>query len=295
MRVTEQGRIANQLGYLGTATERMDKIQQQLATQKKINHASDDPSGTASALSYRASIDFETQMRRNMDDGTAFLNITDSALGGATDALQRARDLTVQAANGTLGATDKAAIAREIDQIIGSLAQVANTDFGGVFIFSGQKSQTAAYQVTGNPPTAVTYQGDVGSRLHRISGQDVVPVNMAGSAAFGTIFDDLIALRDNLNAGAASTSISPAIGQIDGALDRILAARADVGARVNRLEAASSRSLEADTSLQQLKSNVEDTDLTDAVVKMQAQQNALQAAMGAIAASMKNSLLNFLR
>jgi flagellar hook-associated protein 3 FlgL len=295
MRVTEQGRINNQIGYLATAAGRLDKTQQQLASGTKITHASDDPSGTASALSYRDSIAFETQMRRNMDDGTAFLNITDSALSSASDALQRARDLTVQASNGALGASDKAAIAQEINQIIGSVAQVANTDFGGVFIFSGQKSQTAAYQVTGNPPTAVTFQGDTGSRLHRISAQDVVPVNVAGSQAFGTIFNDLITLRDNLNSNAPSTAISPAIGQIDTALDHILASRSDVGARVNRLESASSRSLDTDTALQQLKSGVEDTDMTEAVVNLQAQQNALQAAMGAIAASMKTSLLNFLR
>ena len=295
MRITEQGRIANQLRYLGSASERMDKIQQQLATQKKIGQASDDPSGTAAALSYRASIDFESQMRRNMDDATSFLNVTDSALGGASDVLQRARDLAVQGANGTLGPTDKAAIAQEIDQIIGSLAQVANTNFAGVFIFSGQQSQTAAYQVTGNPPATVTYQGDTGARVHRISAQDVVPINVVGSQAFGSIFNDLITLRDNLNNNAAGTTISPAIGQIDAALDRVLGARSEVGARVNRLEATSGRSLESDTQLQQLRSNVEDTDITDAVVRMQAQQNALQAALGAIASSMKTSLLDFLR
>lgn len=295
MRITEQGRIANQISYMASASERMDKIQQQLATQKKFSQPSDDPGAAAAAITYRSSIDFEAQMRRNMDDAKAFLDITDATLGGATEALQRARELAVQAANGTLGSSDKVAIAQEINQIISSLAQVANTNFAGVYIFSGQKSQTAAYQVTGDPPAAVAFQGDTGTRLHRISAQDVVPVNVAGSTAFGSVFTDLIALRDNLNAGAPSTTISPAIGQIDAALDRILSTRADVGARSNRLDAASNRSLDSDTALQQLRSSVEDVDMTQAIVQLQAQQNSLQAALGAIAGSIKTNLLEYLR
>lgn len=295
MRITEQSRLSNQVNYLNSAAERMDRIQQQLATGKRMERASDDPSGAALALSHRKSIAFEAQMRRNLENGTAFLNVTESALSGATELLQRARELTVQAANGTNGPTERASIAAEVEQLIQGLAQVGNSNFGGTYIFSGFQTQTAAFQVTGAPPTAITYQGDLGQRLHRISAQDAVATNVVGSAAFGSIFPDLIALRDGLTSNAPVATISAGIANIDSALDRVLQARADVGARINRFEASLSRSADTDTSLQDLRANIEDIDLGETIVKMTAQQNALQAALGAIGRNSNNSLLNFLR
>lgn len=295
MRVTEQSRLSNQVDYLNSASERMDHIQQQLATGKRISRASDDPSGAAMALSHRKSIAFEAQMRRNMESATAFLNVTESALNGATDLLQRARELSVQAANGTNGPSERASISAEVGQILQGLAQVGNSNFGGAYIFSGFQTQTPAFQATGTPPSAITYQGDAGQRLHRISAQDSVASNVVGSTVFGSIFTDLIALRDALSTNAPVATISAGIANIDSALGRVLEARADVGARVNRVEASKTRSDDTDTSLQALRASIEDIDLGETIVRMTAQQNALQAALGAIGRNSNNSLLNFLR
>lgn len=295
MRISEQSRLNKQVNFLNSAAERMDRIQQQLATGKRIDNASDDPSGTALALAHRKSIAFESQMRRNMENGTAFLNITESALDGATGLIQRARELAVQAASETNGPNEKRSVAAEIDQLIQSLAQAANSNFGGAYIFSGHQTQAPAYQVTGSPPTAIVFQGDTGQRIHRISAQDAVPTNVAGSTAFGTVFDDLIALRDNLNANGPASVTRAGIANLDTALDRVLQARADVGARTNRFESSLRRSEDADVGLQELRANIEDVDLADAIVRMTAQQNAMQAALGAIGRTSSDTLLNFLR
>ena len=94
---------------------------------------------------------------------------------------------------------------------------MANTDFGGAYIFSGHQTQTPAYLVAGSPPAAVTFQGDIGERIRRISKQDSVPVNVLGAAVFGKIFDDLITLRDNLDPGAPAATISASLADIDAA------------------------------------------------------------------------------
>lgn len=295
MRVTEKSRLNNQVNYLNSAAERMDRIQRQLASGKRIDKASDDPSGTALALAHRKSIAFESQMRRNLENGTAFLNVTESALDGATDLLQRARELSVQAANGTNAPDELRSVGAEMDQLVQALAQVANSNFGGAYIFGGYQTQTPAYEVTGSPPTAIVFQGDAGQRLHRISAQDAVPANVAGPTAFGTIFDELIALRDNLNSNGPASVTRAGIANIDTALDRVLQARADVGARLNRFESSLRRSEDTDSSLQELRANIEDIDLADTIVRMTAQQNALQAALGAIGRTSSNTLLNFLR
>ena len=295
MRLSEQQRVNNQVNYLNYATQRMSDVQQQLATNRRIDRASDDPTGAALAMQHRKNIAFESQMRRNLENGTAFLNVTESSLAGVTDLLQRARELTVQASNDTLGPNEKIQIGSEVNQIIEQLAQVANANFGGVYIFSGHQTQTPAYNVGGQPPATITWQGDNGLRERRISPQDVVPVNMIGDQVFGTMFDEMIQLRDNLNAGANGETINNSIADIDQALDRVLNARAEVGARLNRFEATKFRSEETDTNLQQLRAEIEDVDIADAILKFTAAQNAMEAAMGAIGRTSNMTLLNFLR
>lgn len=295
MRLSEQSRLQNQTNYLSQAARRMNDMQQQLATNRRIDRASDDPIGAAMAMQHRKNIAFEAQMRRNLENGTAFLNVTESSLSSVTDLLHRARELTVQASNDTLGPNEKIQIGSEINQIVEQLAQVANANFGGVYIFSGHQTQTPAFNVAGTPPNTITWQGDNGTRERRISPQDVVPVNIIGGQVFGDMFDNLIQLRDNLNAGVPGETINDSIADIDSALDRVLNARAEVGARLNRFEATKYRSEETDTNLQSLRADIEDVDIADAILKFTAAQNAMEAALGAIGRTSNMTLLNFLR
>ncbi|MFN8508117.1 MAG: flagellar hook-associated protein FlgL [Dehalococcoidia bacterium] len=295
MRVTEQSRLAANVGYLNQVSAKLDELQGQLSTGKRITRASDDPAGSAISLGHRQDIAFETQMRRNLSSGSAFLNATDSALASAGDVLQRVRELTVEASNDTMGSTERTAVAAEVNQLIGHLAQVGNTNFGGAYIFAGHKSDQPAYTTTGSPPTAVTFQGDTGARVRRISKQDAVPVNVIGGQVFGTLFQDLITLRDNLNGSQPGSVIAGSLQQIDAGIDRVLQARADVGARVNRFESATAVSETTDTDLQKLRADIEDIDLPSTVVAFQAQQNAYEAALGTIGRTANMSLLNFLQ
>ncbi|MCK9518582.1 MAG: flagellar hook-associated protein FlgL [Dehalococcoidia bacterium] len=295
MRVSEQSRLTARLGYLQNVTERLDLLQRQLATEKKVHRASDDPAGTVLSLGHRRDIAFEEQMRRNLSSGVAFMNATEAALDGATDALQRVRELTIRAANGPLGPDNRGAIAAEVDQLIGQLAQLANTNFAGAYIFSGHQTRTPAYDVTGSPPTAITFVGDTGERIRQISKQDKVAVNVSGVAVFGNIFDELLTLRDNLNTGATGSVIAASISVLDTAIDRMIDVRAEIGARVNRFEAAQRLSEKSDTDLQMLRAEIEDADITETVLQLSAQDVAFQAALQAIGRTSNMTLLNFLR
>ncbi len=295
LRVTEQSRQANHLRYVTTAQQKLERVREELATNRKISQASDDPAGAALALRHRDGIEFEAQMRRNLENGVAFMNVTEAAMEGATEAFHRIRELTVQASSDTLSTQERQAIAEEVDEITRHLVQIGNTNFGGSYIFSGHQTKTPAYSITGDPPTAITYDGDAGARVRRISQQDTVAVNVTGDAVFGTVFSDLIALRTDLESGASGQALSPYLTSLDTAVDRVLQARADVGSRVNRFDAATRQSEETDTNLQQLRAEIEEPDLTTAIVNMQQQATQLEAALGAIARTMDMSLLNFLR
>lgn len=295
MRVSETMRLTNHQRYLHEVATKLDETQRQLASGRKLERASDDPTAAALALHYRRGITYEAQMRRNIENGIAFMNVTEAALEGATETLQRLRELTVQAASDTLSTEERQTLAREVDQLLRHLAQIANTEFGDAYIFAGTNTDTPAYAVTGDPPTAVTYQGDTGLRTYQISREAQVPVNLVGADVFGTTFDDLIALRDALQSGASGTTLAPYLSALDAGLDRVLTARAELGARINRFEAALQQSLTTDLNLQQLQSEVEDVDLAQAIVWLSSEEVALQAALGAIGRAANLTLLDYLR
>src|SRR5260370_26634945 len=96
---------------------RLEALTQQITSGSRITKPSDDPIGAAQTLSLQESLDQSTQYGRNIDQGNSWLNSTDSALNSVTDAVQRARELTVQAANGTLTATDLGTIQSEITHL----------------------------------------------------------------------------------------------------------------------------------------------------------------------------------
>lgn len=294
MRVSEQSRLAARSGYLQAAQERLDHVQQQLATGRRMLAASDDPGAATIALQHRENLAFETQMRRNLDGGLAFLNASEAALAGAGDALQRIRELTVQASNDTLGPQERQAVGAEVTQLIGQLAQAANTNFSGAYIFGGHVTQAPPYQLTGSPPSAVTYNGDSGARIRRISQQDAVAVNVTGPQAFGSMFGDLITLQDNLATGAPGTTISTSLTAIDAALNRVLDTRAEIGARSNRLESAQRPSEQTNIDLETLRSTIEEIDLPETITRFTAEQTSYEAALNAIGRTASMTLLNFL-
>src|SRR3954451_22944052 len=109
------------LADLQSITDAIAHSQAQLSSGKRIQQPSDDPFGTSRALAFRAALASNKQYQANASDGAAWLDAADTALGGISSIVQRARDLVVRGANTTNGAASNASIAAEIDQLIESV------------------------------------------------------------------------------------------------------------------------------------------------------------------------------
>lgn len=140
MRITNNMLVNNMINYIGRNLTRMDKYQYQLATGKKITVPSDDPVVAARALKLRTDVAEIEQYQRNVDDAMSWLDVTEGTLGKIGDVLQRARELAVQAANGTNTVDDTNKIKAEIEQLKSQLIHQANTTYAGRYIFSGYKT-----------------------------------------------------------------------------------------------------------------------------------------------------------
>ncbi|MCR4435070.1 MAG: flagellar hook-associated protein FlgL [Clostridiales bacterium] len=140
MRITNNMLINNMINYIGNNLTRMEKYQRQLATGKKIAVPSDDPVVATRALKLRTDVSQVEQYQKNVKDGQSWMDVTESALSGIGDIMQRARELVVQGASSTATPDDTKKIAEEAKQLKTQLIHLANSTYAGRYIFSGYKT-----------------------------------------------------------------------------------------------------------------------------------------------------------
>lgn len=137
-----QNNLNKSQSSLGTAIER-------LSSGLRINSAKDDAAGQAIANRFTANVNGLTQAARNANDGISIAQTTEGALNEINNNLQRIRQLTVQAANGTNSDTDLESIQAEITQRLGEIDRVSQqTQFNGINVLA--KDQTLTIQVGAN-------------------------------------------------------------------------------------------------------------------------------------------------
>ncbi|UWX91756.1 flagellin [Enterobacter mori] len=130
-----QNNLNKSQSSLGTAIQR-------LSSGMRINSAKDDAAGLAISNRFTSSIRGMTQAARNANDGISLAQTTEGALEEVTENMQRIRELTVQAKNGTNSASDLDSIKKEIGTRLEEISRVAETtNFNGVKVFDGSKEK----------------------------------------------------------------------------------------------------------------------------------------------------------
>src|SRR5690606_11287306 len=219
---------------------------------------------------------------------------TDSVLNEVGQALQRVKELAVYGANGVLPQDARDAIAREVDQILEHLVDLANSSHAGLYLFGGHRTTTPPYVLSGR--TESSYQGDEGRRELEIASGVKIAVNVLGSELFDQIFQAVTNLRDALyEEGDTATVGNQSLAEVEDALDTLLRVRADVGARINRLELADARMQELELNVEQLISDNEDVDLARAIIDLKVAENVYRAALASGARIIQPTLLDFMR
>jgi len=296
MRITENLMVNRMLQDLGQAQDRLLTSQQQLATGKVLNKPSDDPVNITKDLSLRTSLAEAGRYLKTVDDASGWLQNTEGALAAAESILQRARELAVQGANGALDNDSRQALTTEANELLKELVNIGNTNYDGRYIFGGQKTTTEPFVLsqTSTGPV-VTYQGDRGALLREIGPHVTMAVNTLGDDAFTPAFTAVINLVKSLAQNDTASLSGSVLNDIGTAEENVLVQRAEIGARTNRLERMRDYLRDTQTDLGTTLSGIEDADLSQVIVTLQAQQNMYTAALGATARVLVPSLLDFLR
>ncbi|MFN8558715.1 MAG: flagellar hook-associated protein FlgL [Dehalococcoidia bacterium] len=295
MRISDRMLTHSVMANLNGNIDRLLKVERELSSGRRINAPSDDPAGAATAIRLRTEAGATEQHGRTVEAATSRLSAADSALGGITDLLQRARELTVQSGGASIGPDEMRAIATEINQLLHHAIQTGNTNFGGQYLFAGTKTTTPAFTTIGNPPATVTYAGNANPINLDIGRDAPVQVDVPGDQAILPGINALIQIRDALNGGDRTAATQAGLPAIDAALDGLLQVRSGIGARINRLEALGARMQDERLNLETRRSELEDVDIADVTVRLNSTRNVYQAALGAAAQAIQPSLLSFLR
>jgi flagellar hook-associated protein 3 FlgL len=281
---------------MGSSLGRLQRTQEKVSSGKEISRPSDDPSGVASALQFRGSIQRADQLARNADDGLSWLSVADGALTGMQSVLSRARELALRGGSAALNASDREALAKEVDGLRENALSIANTSRLGRPIFSGNAVPTppaadVAYSST------FAYQGDAGTVTRMVAEGVSVQVNVTGPEVFGPpgadVFSALTQLAVNLRTNPSALPAS--LTAIDAASTRVLTGLAQVGSRVNQIESARDRTDSIKAGQEDALAEIESVDLAKALTDLKLQETAYQAALGVSARSLQLSLLDFLR
>jgi flagellar hook-associated protein 3 FlgL len=292
MRVTESMLYANTNSSLGTDLSALQAITEKVSSAKQLNKPSDNPADVRSSVGLNDTLAELNQYLRNIDNATSKVGAMDTALASAGQLIQRANELAIEGANGTLDTSQRQAIAAEVSQLTEAMAQDASAKVGDEYVFSGFRVDRAPFQITA-PGQVGAYQGDQGVMIARVGQASTMQINMSGDAVFQPAITALTQLQADLNSGQPVQQTT--LGQISAALQNLLQSRATVGARANRLEDAKSSQGDLVTSNTALLSQLEDVDMPSAITEMTKRQTTYQATLAVTAKIMQTSLIDYLR
>ena len=282
------------------------KTQTRLSSGKEVVNPSDAPDKATAIQRLKSVLKKQESFSSNIEGAKNRLIAEETALKGVNDVLTRIKELSIQAANGTLGPRDKELVAIEVEGLTQDLLSLANTqDVNDNYVFSGSRVQVQPFQK--NSFGNVTYFGDETRNEVQVSEQRYIRFNRTGTDVFGRVlretdsgdtvgkgfFEALSDLASGIRQSNTS-AINQGIDDLDQASFNIAVATAQVGSEMASVETQREVNEETVLQLRTILSNIEDLDYSEAVTQMQKDMLALQATQSSFSQISNLTLFNYI-
>jgi flagellar hook-associated protein 3 FlgL len=279
-----------------------------VSSGKKINKLSDDPVGLVNVLSLRASLENVQQMERNIGTGKSWLNAGESVLSQSYEILTELKALSIQMASSNVNQTERNNSSGIVDGLMRQLLSLANTEVNGRYIFSGTQTDTIPFAFDDvNNPTQVTYSGNDTPFSIKIEKNIDVGVGRDGETIFGddnfdwsdtsagqsNIFKTLMDFKTYLENDNVP-GIEGIMDKLDSHLETVSAIISDSGIKTIRLEVRETIIADLKLSYTERKSLIEDVDITEAIMNLQAKEVAYKAALSSSSSVLQLSLVDYI-
>lgn len=280
----------------------LERLQSQIATGQRLERGSDDP---AAASRLRALLRSERLSEAEAENAAKLeqdLTVGSDEIARIAEMLTRARELAVQAGSDTQGPQARAVIAEELEQLNEELFARANAvTLTGEPLFAGTAGGPAYIRDANG---LVSYAGNLevgsvaagpGIEVPRgVTGPQVFEFDLGGSpaSAFSVMSGLAAALRDP--AGDPSAAASAALAGLDAALDTANRSQTVLGARMSWTQALQQNQLDRAVALAEQRSDYGDTDIAEAITRLQQTMTALEASQATFARVSSLTLFNAL-
>jgi flagellar hook-associated protein 3 FlgL len=284
--------------------EQIDQTRTQIATGRQIVNASDDPTRGIAIASASSAVSRQQAFLDTVNSVSDRLDLQQEVIKSSQGSLSDLKTLALQAATGTMNASDRQSIAQQMEGIRATLATEANTrDTNGDFLFSGARLTTTPY-----PSASPDYAGDqtgltvaVNEEYNLDTGRPATEVftpvtrtDVSGSqtrASFFQSIDDMIAAT---RAGDL-TGIQRGVGEMETLNEGMSAAMAKVGSAQAALSSQKSLIEHVQVQLKASLSRLQDADYTTVVTELQKESLSLQAAQQSFSQVSQLSLFNYIK
>jgi flagellar hook-associated protein 3 FlgL len=301
-RITPAMVTSQTLGNLTSSLNAIERSSEELSSGKTILEPSDNPYGASRVIDLQSQLEGLSSYEGNAQSGIEWENTASSAMSSMNSAVQRVRELVLQAANGTINQSDHEAIATQVEQLTESIKQDANTQFGGEYVFSGTDTLTSPYQ----QGESDEYQGNTETISRAVGPGATVTISTDLSSVLGNgaksedgkLLDTLRTIAKNLRGGTAEdiTEVSTTnLQSLDKNREALVELQAVAGSATDQLQSALTRNEDLQSSITQALASTDDTNVAATSIAYANEQAAYQAALRAGATIVQESLLNFLQ
>jgi len=293
------------LASLNDLETRLNTAQQQLTTGLRVNQASDAPQALSDIFQTRADMGQQQQFVQNLTNIQDQANTADSSIQSALQLLQQAISIGTQGASSTTSASQQQELALQVQGVEAQVVTISRTQVNGVYIFSGDQSQSPAYQVdTSSPtgvdrlittqatqliqdPTGVAFQASMTAQDlfdNRDSSDNPTPQN---------VFAALAGLTQALQSGSNS-AVETALSGLQTAYGYLNQQQGFYGSVENRISTSLDLANKFQLQDQAHLSTLQDADIPTATVELTQATTSLNAAMAAEAQRPRSTLFDYL-
>lgn len=292
MRISNRVMASHIKTNLAKQSEQLMKTQLSIASGKRIHKPSDDPIAMGKVLDYRTTQKTIEQYQENILDVKTRIEYTEDILDQMNEYINDARHIASNP-----DTVDKTSLAQEIRNIREQLLSLSNAKYGSNYIFAGHRSDSQPFAQS----SPYTYAGDSGSHQVLIGDGITVEIEADGEEMFvdssGTgdslfqILEDLeTAIAEPFDRDAAQSTLRP-LTQIN---DQIKLARSNFASDYKRLERTDEYWRDFENTVESMRQSIEDTDVAQMAVEMQAQQTAYEVLLATSARVIQPTLIDFL-
>lgn len=296
MRVSSRAYLSELQSNLARAQQNLQTLSKQLSSGKRLTRPSDDPLAIGEIIYARADLARAVSRQRILERGTRLTGVADVALDNIASALRRANDVLLSSTQPGLTDAARAAYAEELRSLHARILDQANACAQGEYLFAGRNTRERPFTEAGG---LVTYGGTSDGVELMVAPQRPMEVTLPGDMLFSfedasgerAVADvdiDLFALLEKLATyveDGDDNLIEERMPDLQTLYEHCVEQRGVLGARTVRIEQATEAAQDAELHASEVLAEVEDVDIAEAIIQMQSQEVAYQAAL-AVAAKM---------